>query len=486
MPNYSQIQFIAWGLYTGPVFDDSRREGIGYSGLSVLPGDLRLDVLGQFIDIKARVAFTKEAIDAAYQNATDDPDTLKIFVAPEFLYRGAAGAYAYDLLNGWEKKSPFQGVIPPPYNEKWPGLFGELKELVRDPKFRDWIFVFGSAVGAAFQPAKSKTVMTKNDYLASGWNLSLVQCGGDTREQQEACYFTQKHLKSGVDFIEHNLENPRTVLFTNKNIEHTTARNRSILDRLMLEDPLPGESGGSLFCFPHICNADGETLRFGLEICLDHAQKKNPDEAEPDVTGRLALGGGEVDVQLVISCGMMLLKTSMALAPRKSPQTYSYALNCDGLISLDPDGGCGNVLGGHLQLWESERDEQKHPPRRLLDIINTLVNRKAPNKGEEPPDPQGLQSFPVEDKAALPDLQLPANIQRTLEIDLKNINASQLWYSHKPFEIGRNPNNLFWPQGAGFVHIVPALPLHPRRPVEKLYRTVVRDDPDAFEKDGAP
>ena len=202
MPNYSKVQFIAWGVYTGPVHGDPRDRGLGYSGIASVPGDRRLDVLGQFLDIKARVAFTRLAVEAAYEKADAGANTLKIFMAPEFLYRGAAGAYLYDLLNGWEGNDPFgQNIIPEPYNKKWGGLFGELRELVRDPRFQDWVFVFGTAVGAAFQTSNGKIIMDQ-EHPASAWNQSLIQCGGETEEQHEACYFTQKHLKSGIDFIE--------------------------------------------------------------------------------------------------------------------------------------------------------------------------------------------------------------------------------------------------------------------------------------------
>lgn len=450
MPNYLKVQFIAWSIYTGPIFDDFQNEGIGYPGIAFVPGDRRLDALGQFLDIKARVAFTKLAIEAAYQEADINTDTLKIFIAPEFLYRGAAGAYALDLLNGWTEDTAGPAMIPPPYDKKWPGLFGELQELVNDPKFQDWIFVFGSAVGAAFKPSNGRIIMNPDDptdHPAGGWNLSLIQCGGDTEEQNKAFYFTQKRLKSGTDFIQFNLNHPGSHLFTPEATDHATADDKIILDRLILENPFPREVGGSLFRFPHIRNIDGEMIQFGLEICLDHIQREPPDAPKTGVTGQLAINGEAVNIQLVPSCGMTLQESSLALAPKNGPKTYSYAFNCDGLGSHDPSGRCGYELGGHIQLWGgSAGGTPEQPSRHLREIINSLQ------------DPQG---FPVGDSVNLSEIQVPQDIQAALGISLAHVPADQLWRSHAPFPAGGNPHDSFWPQGAGFVRVLPAQPLCP-------------------------
>ena len=85
MPNYSKVQFIAWEIYTGPVYQN--RLADHYPGIAPALGDRRWDVLSQCLDISARVQFTKKALDAAYESADQDENTLKVFMAPEFLYR---------------------------------------------------------------------------------------------------------------------------------------------------------------------------------------------------------------------------------------------------------------------------------------------------------------------------------------------------------------------------------------------------------------
>lgn len=477
MPNYSNVQFIAWSIYTGPVYDDSLSGGIDYPGIAFVPGDRRLDVLGQFLDIKARVAFTKLAIETAYANTDPNNDVLKVFMAPEFLYRGAAGAYVYDLLNGWAKNGPGPNMLPPPCDREWPGLFGELRELVRDSKFQNWVFVFGTAVGAAFQCSNGRIIINPDgstDYPASGWNLSLIQCGGDTEEQHRACYFTQKHLKSGIDFIRFNLFHPGTHFFTHESTEHTTREEMRILDRLILDNPLPQEAGGALFRFPHIHSSDGSPIQFGLEICKDHVQEGPPSSP---VTGRLAVNGEQVGIQLVPSCGISLQESSLALAPKDGPKPYSYAFNCDGLTTYDPHDPQTMYLGGHIQLWGGSVSEVPGgPPRYLKEIVNSL---------------QDPHSFPVGDSVDLSGIQLPQDIQEALEIDLSHIPAARLWHSHAPFPTGGDSHNFPWPEGAGFIHVLEPQPLGPpaapeenasEAPSSETLLALIKDNLDAFGK----
>lgn len=436
MPNYSKVQFIAWEIYTGPIYDDSNN-AVSYPGVSRARGDRCWDVLSQCLDISARVQFTRLALEAAYKNASQEEDTLKVFVAPEFLYRGAAGAYLFDLLNGWRgTAAPDFGKLPAPYDRDWGGLFGELRALAADEKFKDWVFVFGTAVGAAFRCSGGMTIVNPDrstEYPVSGWNLSLIQCGGNTAEQREACYFTQKHLKSGIDFIGFNMSHPGPHVFTDESTGHTTAPDKVILDRLMLENPLPSEVGGALFRFPQIRNSDGEMIQFGLEICLDHIQTELPPGSGTGVTGRLAINKEAVNIQLVPSCGMSLYESSLALAPPNGPQTYSYAFNCDG-------------LGGHVQLWCGSAAGPGHPPQYLENITDSF---STPGH------------TPVDGCIDLSGVDLPAAASSALRIDLQHIYAHQLWRSHEAFPAGGNSHQALWPQGAGFVRALAPRPLCP-------------------------
>jgi len=100
--------------------------------------------------------FTAKAIDEAHKLAAKRPTTLKVFMAPEFLYRGKGGAYIHDLINGWTKQPP--GEFNLTGYDRFPGLFGYLKRFASDSgalsptqiRFNDWLFVFGTAIKCIF------------------------------------------------------------------------------------------------------------------------------------------------------------------------------------------------------------------------------------------------------------------------------------------------------------------------------------------------
>jgi len=198
---YKQIQFLAWEIYTGPVRNDDM-VGIGYAGIRFahsLHAGKDWDVLAQCIDIEVRLAVTQRALETALSHANSSEDVLKIFMAPEFLYRGPAGAYINELLNGWERQSPFENLYPP-FQAGWGGLMGGLRALVADKKFENWIFVFGTAVSASFYRADD------GQSKATADNIALVQCGG--LEHENDCFYVKKQLISPTDFLNFTLDHP--------------------------------------------------------------------------------------------------------------------------------------------------------------------------------------------------------------------------------------------------------------------------------------
>lgn len=449
MPNYSNVQFIAWEIYTGPVYSSGAANH--YQGIARAEGDRRWDVLSQCLDISARVEFTRLAMEAAYQAADPDTNTLKIFMAPEFLYRGAAGAYLSDLLNGWVEDAPKdfsdgRNPLPPPYNRAWGGLFGELRALAADPRFQDWVFIFGTAVGAAFSCAKGRVITDdtgSQQSTAMGWNLALVQCGG-TNRMGDGCYFVEKHLKSAIDFVHFNQAHAKARFFTQEEMKHGSEPTWRVLDRLIQH--IPGEQGGSAFRFPDVCKSGGSPLQFGLEICLDHAQAYEGMESQEQVTGRLARSKMLVDIQLVPSCGLWLIPSSLALAPKDGPKDCSYAFNCDGLITNDSnDPWLDGTLSGHVHLWSgSALPGEGNPPQVLENVIDSVF---TPGH------------IPVSGTVDLSRIQVPAESLQALQVDLSQIEAGQLWRSHKSFPLGGNSGQYLWPGGAGFVRALPPRPL---------------------------
>jgi hypothetical protein len=87
-------------------------------------------------DSALRRARMKDAIRQAYQlylsehhNGPNDAKTLKVFMAPEFFFRGINGAYDIALVSE---------------------IFTDLRAFTKDVKFKDWLFVFGTVIAASF------------------------------------------------------------------------------------------------------------------------------------------------------------------------------------------------------------------------------------------------------------------------------------------------------------------------------------------------
>lgn len=333
MSNYSKIQFISWEVHTGPFTGAGSAAAGHYSGLTGPAPDRRLDAPGQCRDIEARLAFTADALAKAEADSDRGEKTLKLFMAPEFLFRGAGGAYLQDLIGGWQKQAPSELALPAPYDAGWGGLFGGLRALAANPKFEDWLFVFGTAVGASFPAAKARDGGYLLDPAAPGeiYNIALVQRGG--AKHGSDCFTSRKHYISGIDFVNWNAAVR----------QHTRGTVLPLdADTLVPADAMGVSEGGAVFRIPNVNDSRGTLIDFGIEICLDHACSAGKTRA----FGRLRTAGQPVRIQLVPSGGMYLQPESIWLRPDGVPVPRSYAFNCDGLGNMD------GTPGSHTQLWK--------------------------------------------------------------------------------------------------------------------------------------
>lgn len=70
-------------------------------------------------------------------------------------------------------------------------------------------------------------------------------------------------MQSGIDFIEFSLEG--CTVNDGGNVEPANDQSISVLDNMLVEE------GSAVMGFPHIRHLDGSMIKFGVEICLDHA-----------------------------------------------------------------------------------------------------------------------------------------------------------------------------------------------------------------------
>lgn len=334
MSNYDKVQFISWELYTGPLHGADGNGPGWYSGLLNPAPDKRLDALGQCWDIEARIAFTADAIKKAKANSgPNNKSTLKVFMAPEFLYRGAGGAYLHDLIDGWVGHAPDEFHLPAPYAGPWPGLFDGLRALVARDDYEDWVFVFGTALSASFPAAKAANGKYLLDPAKMGeiYNSALIQRGGAANGASR--YLSRKQYISSIDFVNR----------LGAAIQHSPDNVAPFDPAAVIPcDMLGVTEGGAVFRLPGVNDAAGKPIDFGIEICLDHA--RSGGGANP--FGRIRTAGQYVKLQLVPSGGMALVDASIRLQPGGAATPRSYAFNCDGLNGLArAPGAC------HTQVW---------------------------------------------------------------------------------------------------------------------------------------
>ncbi|XXF77579.1 hypothetical protein P2318_31675 [Myxococcaceae bacterium GXIMD 01537] len=274
---YTHVQFIAYQIRTVPA------QGLFGNGKQYL--GLQDDKL----DSKARCAIMKDAFFQAEQHndVSKDGSCLKIFMAPEFYFRGESGAYSMDVVT-------------------------ETVETLRDQvhllsKWKDWLFVFGTILGysAVWDLTNNKEDTAKKREV---YNVAFVQKG--KAGEDKGCVVVKEHLSTmgSPDFI-------------SRSDYSGFSTNETVLDRV--EYISEGKASGSgnekqkrNYDGRSIFEIDGIT--FGLEVCLDHLVGRLRKSAPSILQNR-------VQVQLVPSGGMTINDKAVIA------NTGGYAFNCDGV-----------------------------------------------------------------------------------------------------------------------------------------------------------
>lgn len=281
---FNHLEFIAFCLNTAP--HDNK-----YVGEKIID-----------MDIRARVDLVKKAVMKAEEEKAGGNQTLKVFMMPEFFFRGPDGAYGMD---DYQK------------------LLTKLQKIVEAPRFRDWLFVFGTIVASSHASRQGRVQWFRKlfhmDKMVKDkqadveiYNISLVQRGGFTtmRSAHEYAKVVMKRDMSGVDFLG---QNPR-VRHMDKYIQDRSGPAPIPIQRREVQER--EYDGSSVFSYNL---GGGQTLTFGLEVCFDHHE------------GRLmaAVDVPALDILLLPSCGVVFQEDKLSgfAADR------GYALHCDGSLS---------------------------------------------------------------------------------------------------------------------------------------------------------
>ena len=347
---YTNVQFVGYSVSTHP---KTYGDGSLYRFYPGLADDQA--------DLEARLALLETAFLLAGNFFSENEDVYRVFVAPEFFFRGACGAYAGPGLETF-LESALDGILARSGGEVdlavWgTGLFADQALNIENPSIRsklllgdDFLAVYHACkelrdkigvdtpgltgilfhldeledmgngqAGQELDPLASvlRELLASCDASAEIFirNVSQISCASGRR------LLVQKRHKSKVDFVlNHYLGAGR---------EKSNAG--AFLQTLVRYPEIPAVAGElkRKDSDPYCVFTEGG-LKIGVEICLDHIRR------------RLVRSGTQVDLQIVPSCGVEVTPGAVSARPG------GYVFNCDGDYLLD---NARNGVGSHTQLF---------------------------------------------------------------------------------------------------------------------------------------
>jgi predicted amidohydrolase len=285
--SYTRIQFIAYCIYVGGKQKAKSLQQY-YPGLPNLDLDIerRCDLMGKAVTQARSSAGANSWLDKGAQ-------TLKIFVAPEFFFRGPTGGYSLDQ---------YQKVL------------SKLQAFANKPEYKDWLFVFGSTVAASNVDQAQKEV----------YNIVVVQKGNSG---EDGCRIIMKEHKSVKDFL---VKPASDGGLDDREVAHLPAAKASGVGRERQKHNYGGEG---IFDIDDIC--------YGVEICYDHLEQRLRKSA-------IARGEARVQVQIVPSAGASIATKSVITVEN------GLVFNCDGLYSQGAGFKPAGIVG-HSQLCVTKK-----------------------------------------------------------------------------------------------------------------------------------
>lgn len=306
---YSKVQFVGYAINTAPATPPPPPGWTPSPGLASAwdqtkhawyPGSSIPDR-----DIRARIGIMSDAMEAAFTSPSVDPsaDCLKVFVAPEFFFRGIDGAYSMDDAAK---------------------VVEQLRALAKDSRWSNWLFVFGSIIAVSQSGTGANEV----------YNYVLVQKG---KSGESGSRVVMKEWKSGIDFLSDS-PSPWTEYPAGSGVFFRTVTNvvRGLTDANVAHLPPGGAPGKGkekqAVNYGGTCVFQMDGITFAVEICLDHLMKRLRNSPP-------AVGEQAIQLQIVPSAGMDVKDESVVAVKN------GFVFNCDGgydLVTFGP--------GAHTQL----------------------------------------------------------------------------------------------------------------------------------------
>jgi hypothetical protein len=346
---YSDVQFIGYAVSSSGVKNPKSvtpNNGKTWFIQGDYVGTKGDKVNGEAQDVENRLAIMKDALTKAKALGKIDasPKCLKVFVSPEFFFRGPRGAYEMD---------DYQKAI------------AGLAKLAKENK-QDWVFCFGSVLGMwkdhaeTLKKVRAKYTDEAHKRLIAAEEQKLMDSSVPKKTDPaklaswavlEAIAALVKDGKLPDPGVDETLECRNVVLVAQGSKsegeghavvkEFTSTVDFTVLNaagKLSVKDvamhsaisPVEADTGDRKGKEVQVVKYDGRGVfklagvTFGVEICLDHHENVK----------RLKSANAKVQVHLVPSCGMSLKEPSLVA--------------CDGGLAFNCD-GAGTP---HTMLWE--------------------------------------------------------------------------------------------------------------------------------------
>jgi len=84
-----------------------------------------------------------DAVEKAYNTSDKDDSVLKMFIAPEFYFRGLNGAFEFYTENAEEEDGNCSDICQ---------ILEGLEGIVADKRFENWLFLFGTVIASDALP----------------------------------------------------------------------------------------------------------------------------------------------------------------------------------------------------------------------------------------------------------------------------------------------------------------------------------------------
>ena len=370
---YKRVQGLGFQIYTGaaPAFlGKSNKDGSRVKN----PECVGRDAYGQLVgetsplwqcymghddpvqDIRNRMQIMEEAVDRAFEESDKDPETLKVFIAPEFYWRGIRGSYMFEDENADDPSICGPICL----------LLKGLEDMVAQQRFENWIFLMGTVIA-------SEELPTEDPYDFLFYNFSPIYKGYDpaTMGPKGKRFLSPKRYVSSSDFLTPVRHMNSTIAkeLTGEDLpEHDqTVFNPHDYDRRRYDnsmwDKYREELNGLGYALIEYGWMMVDGLSVSVEICFDHQMHTALNTYLADITtGRHTLIPSSSDngldyvhipeyqaqVSIVSSAGMTVVPESMVLANKGviflqdglSNETNKMYWGVDGCeLGLQFDGG---------------------------------------------------------------------------------------------------------------------------------------------------